>query len=84
VLLTNEFSKAENQLTKEDQLKALKEMDNNIIIWVQNTDRKKLKGIEDMTAPVSTGSQISEEPVESKVSAKDLGDKWGVKVKESK
>ena len=53
-------------------------MDNNIIIWVQNTDRKKLKGIEDMTAPVSTGSQV---PVESKVSAKDLGAKWGAKVK---
>jgi len=75
VLLTNEFSKAENPLPKEEQLKALKEMDNNIIIWVQNTDRKKLKGIEDMTAPVSHTEEIPP------VSAQDLGEKWGAKVK---
>jgi hypothetical protein len=88
VLLTSEFKKAADHLSVEEQQNILKQMDNKILVWIQTTDRKKLKSISDMSAPMTTNTTVLKHtPTMEKPKAnvskdiKALGDRWGARIK---
>jgi hypothetical protein len=88
ILLANEFKKIADPPPAEKQQRIIKEMDNNILIWIQTTDRKKLRSVSDMTAPIVKSVTVPLPSVNSsKISPnkiKELGTRWGASIKEHK